>query len=127
MTQRSLGPGEYVSQEASIVTAAAVDPLYVETFLPTRYYRQIKVGDVAPVRPNEPVGGERLAQVTVVDQVFDAASGTFGVRLALPNPDHSIPGGFRCSVDFAAPELPEPLTALLKAFPSSRGVEDPPK
>lgn len=38
------------------------------------------------------------ARVTVVDRVVDAASGTFGVRLALPNPGHRIPAGLKCKV-----------------------------
>ncbi|QKC98231.1 hypothetical protein EB231_28970 [Mesorhizobium sp. NZP2298] len=42
----------------------------------------------------------RGAAVTVVDKVFNAASGTFGVRLELPNPDDQIPVGQRCQVDF---------------------------
>jgi hypothetical protein len=36
----------------------------------------------------------------VVDQVLDAASGTFGVRLALPNPGQQLPAGIRCKVQF---------------------------
>ena len=35
-----------------------------------------------------------------VVMVFDAASGTFGVRLELPNPDFKLPGGQRCKVTF---------------------------
>lgn len=114
VTQRALGPGEYVSQDASIMTVAAVDPLFVETYLPTRYYLQVKVGDQAVIRPSEPIGGERPARVTVVDRVFDAASGTFGVRLTLPNADQAVPGGFRCRVEFSTPELPEPAAVSLK-------------
>jgi len=38
------------------------------------------------------------AKVTVVDRVIDAASGTFGVRLQLENPDNRFPAGIRCSV-----------------------------
>lgn len=34
------------------------------------------------------------------DEVFDAASGTFGVRVALPNPDRVLPGAARCRVQF---------------------------
>jgi len=32
--------------------------------------------------------------------VIDAASGTFGIRLALPNRKSSLPAGLRCQVDF---------------------------
>jgi RND family efflux transporter MFP subunit len=102
VTQRSIGPGEYFHQEATIVSIARVDPLYVEAYLPVSYYKLVKVGDVATVHPNEPVGGEREAKVSVVDQVFDAASGTFGVRLELANADHSAPAGLRCKVTFDA-------------------------
>jgi hypothetical protein len=33
-----------------------------------------------------------------VDRVADAASGTFGVRLSLANPDYRIPAGLRCKL-----------------------------
>jgi membrane fusion protein, multidrug efflux system len=36
----------------------------------------------------------------VVDPVIDAASGTFGVRLILANPNRTIPAGIRCSVEW---------------------------
>jgi RND family efflux transporter MFP subunit len=102
--QRSLGPGEYVRQDANIVTVASIDPLSVEAYLPVRYFGAIKVGDVAVVHPDEPVGGDHQATVSIVDQVFDAASGTFGVRLNLPNHDNLLPGGLRCHVTFDVPE-----------------------
>ena len=38
--------------------------------------------------------------VEVVDPMFDAASGTFGVRLTLPNPDRKIPAGLKCRARF---------------------------
>lgn len=104
VTERSLGPGEFVNQQGTIVSIARIDPLNVETFLPVSYYKLIKVGDVAIVRPNPPFGGDRKAKVSVVDQVFDAASGTFGVRLELANPSNAVPAGLRCRVTFAVPE-----------------------
>ena len=106
VTQRSLGPGEYVHQDATIVTLSRIDPLNVEAFMPVSLFGRVHVGDMATVRPDDPVGGERLARVQVVDQVFDAASGTFGVRLTLPNPDSSVPGGLRCRVSFDIPDAP---------------------
>jgi RND family efflux transporter MFP subunit len=104
VVERTLGPGEYVRADANIATLATVDPLNVEAYLPVRYYGSIKVGDIGVVHPDDPVGGDHDATVSIVDQVFDAASGTFGVRLTLPNPDNFLPGGLRCRVNFKVPE-----------------------
>jgi len=98
---RNLGPGEYVNQENHILSVAQLDPLHVETFLPVRLHGRVRVGTTATVRPDAPVGGVHSAQIRVVDDVFDAASGTFGVRLTLPNADRALPGGVRCRIEFA--------------------------
>ena len=66
--------------------------------------RPTKVGATARVRPSKPVAGEFMATVTVVDRVFDAASGTFGVLLEMPNPDDALPAGHRCQVVFDPPK-----------------------
>jgi hypothetical protein len=50
----------------------------------------------------EGLKGRYPAKITVVDSVFDAASGTFGVRLEMKNRKAAIPGGIRCQVEFAA-------------------------
>ncbi|MCA8884378.1 MAG: efflux RND transporter periplasmic adaptor subunit [Rhodobacteraceae bacterium] len=99
---RPMYDGEFVTQESHIATIAQLDPLYVEAYLPVSMYPQIARGQTATVRPNAPVGGAYEAQVVVVDQVFDAASGTFGVRLALPNPGSVLPAGHRCTVVLGA-------------------------
>ena len=60
----------------------------------------IKVGMQAEVTPENPVGQVYKAKVTIVDRVIDAASGTFGVRLELPNPKYRLPAGLKCRVSF---------------------------
>jgi hypothetical protein len=77
-----------------------VDPLNVELVLPVSQFGKIRHGQRAQVLPEEPVGGKYVAQVEVVDQVLDAASGTFGVRLRLPNPGNRIPAGVKCRAHF---------------------------
>ncbi len=98
---RSLGPGEYIHFDNHLLTLARMDPLHVETFLPVRLHGRVRIGTRATVVPDPPVGGEYVAEIRVLDEVFDAASGTFGVRLDLPNPDRALPGGVRCRVSFA--------------------------
>jgi RND family efflux transporter MFP subunit len=95
-------PGEFSSTNLKdpIVKLAEVDPLHVEVILPVALYGRIKIGAQAVVLPEQPVGGRYSATVKVVDRVIDAASGTFGVRLELPNRLRAIPAGARCRVRF---------------------------
>ena len=69
-------------------------------FVPVALFGKVAVGMKAHVMPESPVGGARIAEVTIVDRVIDAASGTFGVRLALPNRDLRLPAGLKCKVRF---------------------------
>lgn len=102
VVERMLSPGEFVHQDAPVLHLAQIDPLHVEAYLPASMLNAVRVGTQATVFPQEPVGGAYEADVVVVDQVVDAASSTFGIRLALPNPDGTISAGLRCEVAFAS-------------------------
>jgi RND family efflux transporter MFP subunit len=100
VVERLLVPGEYRNEQTPILTLAEMNPLRVEVFLPTAFFGQIHVGTEALVTPEQPIGDVHTAIVTVVDRVLDAASGTFGVRLRLPNPALNLPAGVRCRIEF---------------------------
>ncbi|MGH2358136.1 MAG: efflux RND transporter periplasmic adaptor subunit [Candidatus Limnocylindria bacterium] len=99
VVERLLTPGEFAKQ-APIVEIAQIHPLRVEVIAPVALLGRIVTGMRADVFPEAPVGGEHLARVTVVGRVVDAASGTFGVRLELPNPNYRLPAGLKCKVRF---------------------------
>ena len=101
VVERLLVPGEYRNEQSPILKLAQMDPLRVEVFISTAHYGRIQTGSVAMVRPEQPIGGEYSATVVTVDRVLDAGSGTFGVRLALPNPKLNLPAGIRCKVVFS--------------------------
>lgn len=100
VSEKKLSAGEFVNQEGYIVTLARLDPLNVEVFLPVAYFDRVQLGMTATVTPAPPITNTYTATISVVDRVFDPASGTFGVRLTLPNPDNRLPGGQRCKVSF---------------------------
>lgn len=100
VTERALGPGEFRNDQAHILTVAQIDPLRVETFVPIAEFRRVRAGDKAEVLPEAPIGGRYVATVTVVDHVLDAATGTIGIRLEMPNPDGVLPAGIHCRVVF---------------------------
>lgn len=100
VVERFMNPGEFPKQE-KILKIAQIDPLRVEVYAPVAMLGKIAVGMTAHVKPESPLIGEYAAKVMVVDRVVDAASGTFGVRLELPNHELKLPAGLKCSVRFA--------------------------
>jgi multidrug efflux pump subunit AcrA (membrane-fusion protein) len=100
VAKRNLLGGEYAYDQTPIMTIAQINPLNVEVFVPIALYGTVKVGMEATVTGEAPVGGRYVAKVEVIDPLVDARSGTFGIRLLLPNPDNKVPAGLRCKVEF---------------------------
>ncbi len=88
-------PGE---SNVFIVKLAQIDPLRVKAILPLALYPRVKLGQHADVIPEKPMDGHYAATLTMVDKVIDAASGTFQIRMELPNPKGALPGGLKCVV-----------------------------
>lgn len=81
-----------------ILKIAQTQPLAVQAILPFRHFAEVKVGSAAVVIPEKPFAREIAAKIGTVDRVVDAAAGTFGVVLTLPNPKQELPGGIRCKL-----------------------------
>lgn len=104
VTDRLQNPGELAQTGEGarpILKLAQTHPLRVEVILPMSAYGRVKARGRAEVIPELPLGGRYEATVRIVDPVVDSASGTFGVRLELPNPDGRVPAGVKCRVRFA--------------------------
>jgi len=114
VVKRFLSAGEFTSgetgrSEASIMRIAQLDPLRVEVFAPLSLLGQIAAGMEATVVPEALTETFHHVRVMVVDRVVDSASGTFGVRLELPNPDYEIPAGLKCKIRFETGKSAPPL------------------
>ena len=94
-------PGEFgaISFKDPIMRLAEIDPLHVEAILPASMFGRVQRGQRAVVVPEAPIGGRYETTVAIVDPVIDAASGTLGVRLELPNRKGLIPAGVRCRLE----------------------------
>jgi membrane fusion protein (multidrug efflux system) len=101
VVERFLAPGERVANE-KILRIAQVDPLNVEVIAPVELFGAVRQGMSAEIRLDPMLSGVYKARVVVVDRVIDAASGTFGIRLELPNPGNRIPAGIKCKARFPA-------------------------
>lgn len=83
-----------------ILRLAQTHPLRIEVVLPVAMLGKVRTGMRGEVSLEAPLSGRHSALVTVVDRVVDSASGTFGVRLELPNPNGELPAGVKCRVRF---------------------------
>lgn len=99
VVERFVAPGEYVNNEP-LLRVAQMDPLRVEVILPANMFGAIKPGMQANIHPEIDTEQSYSSTVVIVDRMIDPASGTFGVRLELPNPDYRLPSGLKCSVKF---------------------------
>jgi RND family efflux transporter MFP subunit len=101
VVNRFKSPGEYAdAEDGPILQLAQLDPLNIEVLLPAARFGSIKPGMKARISPESPLNGSYTAEVKIVDQMVDASSGSFGIRLELPNPDNKLPGGLKCTVSF---------------------------
>ena len=98
--------GEYVDDEP-LMRVAQLDPLHVEVIIPVVHLGKVKPGMKAEVSSIFSGSEDYVATVERVDSVADTASGTYGVRLSLANPDHKIPAGLRCQLSFIPEEKNE--------------------
>jgi RND family efflux transporter MFP subunit len=111
VVERYVNVGERV-EEKPLLRVAVVNPLRVELMVPTAQYGTLSAGDRVSIRPELPGAGAVTAVVRQVDQVLDAASNSFRVRLTLANPGNRLPAGLRCKADLPATvagSMPPPL------------------
>ena len=104
--ERYVTPGQYVNTQP-LLRVAQIDPLRVEVIVPAEVFGRISPGMTATIVPELSQYGEQTATVTLVDNVIDSASSTFGVRLELPNAEQQMPSGLRCLVRFEIDENAE--------------------
>ena len=99
VVERRMTPGEFIRTDKSVVLRLAqINPLNIEVIAPSRMFKTVQVGMTGRVNLAPMFPGTFPARVVVVDKLVDAASGTLGVRLQMPNPDNKIPAGIKCSV-----------------------------
>jgi RND family efflux transporter MFP subunit len=92
--------------DRTIMKLAQIDPLRVEVIAPAQYFGLIHSGMNVDVFPEQPVNKSFKARVSVVDQLIDPASGSFTVRMILPNLGEGLVPGVNCRArfDFDTPQ-----------------------
>ena len=119
VTERYLNPGES-TKDHPLLKLAQTDPLRVEIIVPVVHFGALKPGQQVDITPEAPMNGRHRGTVTIIDPVVDAASGTFRVRVILPNADHKLTSGLKCKARFLDEYAPlAPASQEQKASPAT--------
>ncbi|HLH87513.1 MAG TPA: efflux RND transporter periplasmic adaptor subunit [Xanthobacteraceae bacterium] len=113
---RSVDVGQYLGPGTAIVTLQALDPIYLDFFVPQQVVDRMKLKTSVTVHvdafPNQTFTGE----ISAVNPKVDAATRNVQIRATLPNPDHRLLPGMYATVDIptGAPQrlITLPQTAI---------------
>jgi membrane fusion protein (multidrug efflux system) len=113
---RQIDLGQYVAPGTTLVTLQALDPMFVDFYLPQRSLGEIRSGRKVTVTVDAYPGRHFIGTVGSVNAKVDSASRMLQVRAAIPNADGALlPGMFaNVSVDTGEPQMlvTIPLTAV---------------
>jgi membrane fusion protein (multidrug efflux system) len=92
---RQIDLGQYVAAGTTIVTLQALDPMFIDFYLPQQALAQIAVGQSVAVTLDAYPGRSFAGQVSSLNSKVDAISRMLQVRATIANPDKALlPGMF---------------------------------
>jgi membrane fusion protein (multidrug efflux system) len=108
--------GQYLSAGTTIVTLQALDPIFVDFYLPQQALDRITVGEPVQAKIDTYAGRDFPGEIAAINPKVDAASRNVQVRAVLKNPERKLLPGMYATVDIdtGAPErfVTLPQTAI---------------
>jgi membrane fusion protein (multidrug efflux system) len=112
----STNPGQYLNPGDKIVTLQAVDPVYLDFYLPQRNIGQLSVGQAVQARSDAFAGLVFHGKITAINPKIDTSTRNVMVEATIANPKRQLlPGMFaNASVDVGGKQhyLTLPQTAV---------------
>lgn len=99
---RAVDVGQYLNAGTTVVTLQALDPIYVDFFLPQQALDQIKIGQEISAKIDTYPGQTFAGKITAINPLVDASSRNVQVRATLGNPDRKLLPGMYATIDIDA-------------------------
>jgi membrane fusion protein, multidrug efflux system len=113
---RAVDVGQYLNAGTAVVTLQALDPIYVDFFLPQQSLNEITMGQAVTARIDTWPDRTFAGKITAINPLVDTGSRNVQVRATLSNPDHKLLPGMYATIDIAvgAPrqQITLPQTAI---------------
>jgi membrane fusion protein (multidrug efflux system) len=98
---RAVDLGQYLSAGTAIVTLQALDPIFLDFFVPQQSMDQIRLGQSVTVKVDAYKDRTFAGDISAINPKVDASSRNVQVRATLKNADHKLIPGMYATVDIA--------------------------
>jgi membrane fusion protein (multidrug efflux system) len=104
-----VNPGQYLNVGDTVTTLQALDPIYVDFFLPQQTLSRLKVGDPLTVISDAYPGKQFIGKISTVQPKIEVDTRNVEVEGLISNPDRKLTPGMFVNVEI---ETGEPTTYL---------------
>ena len=108
---REVDVGQYVGAGTSIVTLQALDPIYVDFYVPQQDLSQLRLGQAAALSVDTYPGRRFNGVIEAINARIDASTRSLQVRASFSNADHALLPGMFATVTIAI-GAPQTLVTL---------------
>ena len=112
---RQVDLGQYIAPGTAIVTLQALDPMFVDFYLPQQNLAQIGIGQDVTVQVDAYPGRSFAGHVTALNAKIDTASRMLQLRASVSNPDDALLPGMFATVTIAVGTPQDRVTIPLAA------------
>ena len=98
---RAVDLGQYLAAGTVIVTLQALDPIFVDFFLPQQAVDQVRLGQSVVVKVDAFKDQTFAGEISAINSKVDAGSRNVQIRATLKNPEHKLLPGMYATVDIA--------------------------
>jgi membrane fusion protein (multidrug efflux system) len=98
---RAVDLGQYLAAGTPIVTLQALDPIFVDFFVPQQSVDRVQLGQTVTVRVDAYKDQSFAGEIAAINPKVDANSRNVQVRATLKNADHKLIPGMYATVDLA--------------------------
>jgi len=98
---RAVDLGQYLGPGTVIVTLQALDPIFVDFFVPQQSVSQVQLGQSVTVKIDAFKDETFTGEISAINPKVDTGSRNVQVRATLKNPDHKLLPGMYATIDIA--------------------------
>jgi membrane fusion protein, multidrug efflux system len=98
---RAVDIGQYLAAGTVIVTLQALDPIFLDFFVPQQSVAQVQLGQTVTVKIDAFKDQDFTGEITAINPRVDPSSRNVQIRATLKNADHRLIPGMYATVDIA--------------------------